>query len=83
MANPADAIGAFLRENTAAQIGFLAEIVRIPSDNPPGDCTPAALRAAALIEALPAAAFAWVLHVQPVVQFEADEHGDVNFKNGA
>ena len=52
MANPADAIGAFLRENTAAQIGFLAEIVRIPSDNPPGDCTPAALRAAALIEAL-------------------------------
>ena len=52
MVNPADAIGIFVREHTAAQIDFLAQIVRIPSDNPPGDCTPAALQTAALIEAL-------------------------------
>ena len=35
-----------------AQIAFLAELVRVPSDNPPGDCRPHALRAAALLEAL-------------------------------
>lgn len=52
MTQPADAIGAFLREHSVAQTAFLAELVRIPSDNPPGDCTPPALRAAALIEAL-------------------------------
>ncbi len=31
---------------------FLAELVRVPSDNPPGDCAPHAARAAALLEAL-------------------------------
>jgi succinyl-diaminopimelate desuccinylase len=52
MTGPADAIGAFVRGQTGAQTAFLAELVRIPSDNPPGDCTPAALRAAELIEKL-------------------------------
>ena len=36
----------------AAQTAFLAELVRVPSDNPPGDCRPHALRAAALLEEL-------------------------------
>jgi acetylornithine deacetylase/succinyl-diaminopimelate desuccinylase-like protein len=31
---------------------FLAELVRVPSDNPPGDCAPHAARAAALLEAM-------------------------------
>ncbi len=35
-----------------AEIGFLRELVRMPSDNPPGDCGPHAERAADLIEAL-------------------------------
>ncbi len=35
-----------------AQVEFLAELVRLPSDNPPGDCGPHAARAAELIEAL-------------------------------
>ena len=35
-----------------AQVDFLAELVRVPSDNPPGDCDPHAARAAELIEAL-------------------------------
>ena len=35
-----------------AQRRFLAELVKTPSDNPPGDCAPHAERAAALIEAL-------------------------------
>jgi acetylornithine deacetylase/succinyl-diaminopimelate desuccinylase-like protein len=36
----------------AAQERFLAELVRTPSDNPPGDCASAAERAAALLEGL-------------------------------
>jgi acetylornithine deacetylase/succinyl-diaminopimelate desuccinylase-like protein len=36
----------------AAEERFLAELVRVPSDNPPGDCAPAAERAAALLEGL-------------------------------
>lgn len=34
------------------QVRFLAEIVKTPSDNPPGDCAPAAERAAILLEEL-------------------------------
>jgi acetylornithine deacetylase/succinyl-diaminopimelate desuccinylase-like protein len=36
----------------AAQVAFLAELVKMPSDNPPGDCAAHATGAAALIEAL-------------------------------
>jgi len=35
-----------------AQTHFLAELVRTPSDNPPGDCRPHAEKTAALLEAL-------------------------------
>ena len=34
-----------------AQVAFLAALVRVPSDNPPGDCAPHAAAAAALLEA--------------------------------
>lgn len=36
----------------AAAVAFLAELIRVPSDNPPGDCRPHALRAAELLEGL-------------------------------
>lgn len=36
----------------ADQVRFLAELVKVPSDNPPGDCAPHAERAAALLEDL-------------------------------
>ena len=36
----------------AEQVEFLAGLVRVPSDNPPGDCAPHALRAAELLEGL-------------------------------
>ena len=39
------------RHRHAAE-AFLAELVRVPSDNPPGDCAPHARRAAALLEGL-------------------------------
>ena len=35
-----------------AQTAFLRELVKVPSDNPPGDCAPSAERAVALLEAL-------------------------------
>jgi succinyl-diaminopimelate desuccinylase len=35
-----------------AAVAFLAELIRVPSDNPPGDCHPHALRAAELLEGL-------------------------------
>jgi acetylornithine deacetylase/succinyl-diaminopimelate desuccinylase family protein len=54
-------IRAFLEGEREAQVRFLAEIVRIPTDNPPGDCSPAAERAAKLIEA-----FGWTVERHPV-----------------
>ena len=44
----ADAVAA----DRAVRERFLAELVRVPSDNPPGDCAPAAERAATLLEGL-------------------------------
>lgn len=42
----------FLERERAAQTSFLAELVKVPSDNPPGDCRLHAERAAGLLEAL-------------------------------
>lgn len=41
-----------LAERTEEQQAFLAELVKVPSDNPAGDCTPHATRAAELLENL-------------------------------
>jgi acetylornithine deacetylase/succinyl-diaminopimelate desuccinylase-like protein len=46
------AIRAFLRREREAQTRFLGELVKTPSDNPPGDCAPHAVRAAMLLENL-------------------------------
>jgi acetylornithine deacetylase/succinyl-diaminopimelate desuccinylase-like protein len=50
--DPATSIRSFLAANRQQQTAFLAELVRVPSDNPPGDCAPHARRAAELLEAL-------------------------------
>lgn len=47
---PHDKIGAFLDAEHEAQAAFLAELVKVPSDNPPGDCRRHAERAAELLE---------------------------------
>jgi acetylornithine deacetylase/succinyl-diaminopimelate desuccinylase family protein len=47
-----DQVRAFLAREREAQTRFLAELVRTPSDNPPGDCAPHALVAARLLEEL-------------------------------
>lgn len=45
-----DAIGRFLDDEFDRQVAFLAELVRVPTDNPPGDCAAHADRALDLIE---------------------------------
>jgi len=42
----------FLAAQQAAQTDFLRELVRVPSDNPPGDCAPHGARAQQLLEGL-------------------------------
>jgi acetylornithine deacetylase/succinyl-diaminopimelate desuccinylase family protein len=42
----------YIEQSHAAQVQFLAELVKVPSDNPPGDCAPHATRAAELLEQL-------------------------------
>lgn len=42
----------YLRAQQEAETRFLAEIVKIPSDNPPGDCDRSAAAVAALLEGL-------------------------------
>jgi succinyl-diaminopimelate desuccinylase len=54
-------VRAFLESERPAQVCFLAELVKIPTDNPPGDCGPAAERAAKLIES-----FGWTVERHPV-----------------
>ncbi len=48
----AEAITNFLENQRNAQTRFLAELVKVPSDNPPGDCEAHTMRAAALLEGL-------------------------------
>jgi succinyl-diaminopimelate desuccinylase len=59
-----DAIARRFPEETA----FLAELVRCPSDNPPGDCAPLAGRAAALLEGL---GFTVERHAVPTAEAQA------------
>ncbi|MCS6765972.1 MAG: M20/M25/M40 family metallo-hydrolase [Candidatus Protistobacter heckmanni] len=45
-------LSAWLVKQQAAQSAFLAELVKVPSGNPPGDCAPHAARAKTLLEQL-------------------------------
>jgi succinyl-diaminopimelate desuccinylase len=47
-----ETIRPWLTAHREAAVGFLAELVRTPSDNPPGDCLPIAKKAAGLLEKL-------------------------------
>ena len=46
------AISRFVDEHFVAECSFLAELVKVPSDNPPGDCAAHARRAKELLERL-------------------------------
>lgn len=45
-------IAEFIDRDFARETAFLAELVKVPSDNPPGDCAAHAVRAKALLEGL-------------------------------
>src|SRR5262249_53208409 len=48
----ADVIAAFVDRDFARETEFLAELVKVPSDNPPGDCAAHAKRVRQLLESL-------------------------------
>ena len=69
-------IRAFLAGQREAQTRFLAELVKVPSDNPPGDCRPHAEMAARLLEGL---GFAVERH--PVPEALVRENGMISCTN--
>jgi acetylornithine deacetylase/succinyl-diaminopimelate desuccinylase-like protein len=52
MIDASAAVTAFMEREFAGQTNFLAKLVRVPSDNPPGDCLAHAQRAGELLEGL-------------------------------
>ena len=72
----ADTINRFVDAHFAGECAFLAELVKVPSDNPPGDCAPHARRAQALIEAL-----GLKVEVHPVAQEAVRSNGMISATN--
>jgi acetylornithine deacetylase/succinyl-diaminopimelate desuccinylase-like protein len=70
------AMRAFLHGERDSQTAFLAELVKTPSDNPPGDCAPHAARTAELLGRL---GFTVERHVVPAALVAA--HGMVSVTN--
>jgi len=70
------ALRAFLASQREAQTRMLAELVRTPSDNPPGDCAPHAARTAALLEGL-----GFTVERHPVPGEVARAHGMISAVN--
>jgi acetylornithine deacetylase/succinyl-diaminopimelate desuccinylase-like protein len=61
-------IAGFVDRDFARETRFLAELVKVPSDNPPGDCAAHAARAKQLLEQL---GFAVEAHAVPAALVEA------------
>jgi succinyl-diaminopimelate desuccinylase len=59
-----------------AQVEFLRELVRVPSDNPPGDCAAHAARAAELLEGL-----GFAVERYPVPDALCRQHGMISAAN--
>lgn len=64
-----DAISRYLSGAREAETKFLADLVRLPSDNPPGDCAAHAARTAELLEGL---GFTVERHVVPEAEVRAN-----------
>jgi acetylornithine deacetylase/succinyl-diaminopimelate desuccinylase-like protein len=71
-----DRIHAFLADQREAQTRFLAELVKTPSDNPPGDCGPPADKAARLLEGI-----GFVVERHPVPGALAQKNGMISCAN--
>jgi acetylornithine deacetylase/succinyl-diaminopimelate desuccinylase-like protein len=70
------AIARFLHAGRARQEQFLAELVKAPSDNPPGDCAPHAALAATLLEGL-----GLTVERHPVPEDRVRAHGMISVTN--
>lgn len=69
-------ISSFLDREAPRQRDFLAAIVRVPSDNPPGDCVAAAARAETLLTAL-----GFTVESHPVPDSDARANGMIAASN--
>jgi acetylornithine deacetylase/succinyl-diaminopimelate desuccinylase-like protein len=76
MSDPRAAISSFVAEHREAAERFLAELVRTPSDNPPGDCAAHAARAAALLEQ-----FGFAVERHAVPEAAVEENGMLSCVN--
>lgn len=76
MSAAVDRILAWLCDHRDDAEAFLAKLVREPSDNPPGDCSPAAAKAAGWLEAM-----GLPVERHPVPEDEARAHGMVSCTN--
>lgn len=72
----ADKIHAFLDRETPAQQAFLAQLVKMPLDNPPGDCAAHGARTAELLEGLGLA-----VERHPVPAEQAQANGMISATN--
>ena len=70
------ALRAIVHAHRGEAQAFLAELVKTPSDNPPGDCVPHAMRAAELLEAM-----GFTVERHPVPEHLAREHGMIGATN--
>jgi succinyl-diaminopimelate desuccinylase len=66
---PKDPLVSLINSTFPDQVRFLAELVRVPSDNPPGDCAPHARRTAELLEGL---GFSVERHEVPAADVQAN-----------
>lgn len=73
---PHEKISAFLDAERPAQVAFVAELVKVPSDNPPGDCGRHAERAAELLEAQ-----GFVVERHPVPEDQVRANGMISATN--
>jgi succinyl-diaminopimelate desuccinylase len=76
MTDAAAAVTSFLASQQEMEQRFLAELVRVPSDNPPGDCARHAEHAAGLLEEL-----GFTVERHPVPAALVREHGMVSATN--
>src|SRR5436190_5002092 len=68
--NPYEALGGWIDAHHHEQVEFLREVVRVPTDTPPGDNAPAAAKTAALLMAL-----GFVVERHPVPSDVLSEYG--------
>ena len=73
---PREKIRTFLDAERDAQAAFLAELVKVPSDNPPGDCRAHAERAAELLEGL-----GYAVERHPVPEDQVHANGMISATN--